>query len=226
MAARQNFSSLYDLSLVVVSIFVGLLAGIIVYDLAQPHRLDGGLGTVIGASIGAGVTVAGSFLVVQYQQRHQKYAYRQFVVKTVGEIARKAIIVSRTVNSEEWQDVIKFGHLIRWNVDALKTSMQFLAANIEFQRFENYEHVRAMWELLETIRNEMFKIDIVLNYLCTPNVSSVNSAKQDIACPAEVMSHEANAFMKLISGSERLVSDEEYERIIQEQVRHYNNLSS
>jgi len=170
---------------IIAALLVGLFAGLIVSKTAFRANIDGGLATLIGSALGAGVTVAGSLWVAKFQISTREKSFARFVAEATTAIRDETYVLIALTEQEMGDDLELYANKLKRQVTAIKEAIGIFQANAPFTGIGNYEARLWITRMENVINTNLRILDKELSWLDHSTKAVIDNAKGDLTFAAE-----------------------------------------
>jgi hypothetical protein len=190
----------------------GYLAGVSSLPLFRHIALDGGVATLLGSALGAGLTVAGSVWVARYQISARERSFARFVADASMAIRDEAYVLISLLEISDWGDNAAYAEKIKKQVGYLNEAIELFRRNAPFSDIGNYDARLWLSRLEETIQNNLRILDKELKWLDRPTTAVIGNTRSDLGAAATAIFEACVHVGRELHHSRPLPSDEEVEQ--------------
>lgn len=170
---------------IIAALLLGLLVGIITSQTLLGTTIDGGLATLVGSALGAGVTVAGSLWVAKFQISASEKSFARFVAEATAAIRDETYVLTSLIEQDIGTDLGLYANKLKQQVSAIKEAIEIFRANAPFAGIGNYEARLWITRMENEINTNLRILDKELNWLDHPTLAVIENSQGDLGYAAE-----------------------------------------
>lgn len=168
---------------------VGFLMGLASAPEFGRLAMDGGVATLIGSALGAGITVLGSVWAARHSNSLRTSALERLVGEAVLAIRDDAHRLLAIAEIENWKDNNNFGDALQRQLEALKTTIDVFGQLSPFSDVQNYEARVSLFNLERIIRDRVNTLDHEMRWVTAHHTHGVlENARNTLVYPATSIS--------------------------------------
>lgn len=189
---------------------LGFLVGLGVAPEIARASMDSGTATLVGAALGAGITVAGSIWGVRYSNRLQAAAFQNLVGQSVLAIRDECYRLLHIAELEQWKDNDDFANALEQQLERLKTAIDIFGQMAPFNEVHNYDARLSIFHLEKLINDHLSAIQRELAWVSDHHTTAVlNNARRNVAVPALELAEACVSAARDLGTTRELPSEED-----------------
>lgn len=193
---------------------LGFFLGVCFAEYIGESRFDSEFANLVGAFLGAALTVLGTIWAAHYQGTQRERSFARFVADSASAIRDEANVLVALVNKADYGDLRTHAGKIRKQIVSLKETFALFERNAPFSDVGNYDARVALFRLENEIKNNLRIFEKEENWLNKPTKAVVENSRGDLENAATAI-HNAclEVGRKLSSGDQPLTAAEIARRI-------------
>lgn len=193
-----------------LGVFVGFIAAI----LLRNFPFDSGLATLIGAALGASITVAGSLWITSYQIGARERSVTRMAAQAAGEIRDQAYVLTSLLELEDTGDLADYAEEAIRQVNILTEVVDLLQKGVTHFEITDYDTRRSMAQFEATVKMNVHVLEKELKWLERPTAPVVENARSALMETAEQIYMSCCSVCRELGLDRELPSDDEVSRRI------------
>jgi|GEM_PF-5613306 len=187
MAAPRIVKKLVGIAPILFGAGVGFFAGLVLAYSLGTSKVDDVVETVIGAALGAGITVFGTLWVTQFLSNRTTEQYEHLVVEAIkgiqGDTSRLVTVLDKQAIPDD--AAAEYAAKVRTQTGLLMDGMELFEGLAPFKEIVDYKFRLGLFQLHEELRKCRPSLMKELHGLDDPTISVLRNAQRDLFIVSE-----------------------------------------
>lgn len=159
---------------------VSILIGFLLSEWIGANTLDSGIASLIGAALGAAITVAGTLWITAQQTNSASKAFLNLLADAVAAVRDEAYFLEKLC-ANQVQELDQYAKTLVEQVELLKDTLELMERNTQASQIASYDARAKIFKLEKQVKRNLSVFEKELRWLSSPTQRVIANSREDLS---------------------------------------------